>query len=160
MEMEAEVERSIVGFHRDEEGHWVARLDCGHPQHVRHDPPFKERPWVQSEAGRASRLGAALECVRCDRREIPAGHVAAHRTPEFDEASVPDALRTRHTTKAGVWGCIHVREGRLRYTLHAPFHAREILDPGTPGIVVPGVEHEVEPLGPVRFFLELYRASA
>jgi len=153
------VERSIVGFHRDEEGHWVAQLDCGHPQHVRHDPPFTRRPWVESEAGRASRLGALLDCVRCDRREIPEGHVPARRTPEFDASSVPDALRARHTTKAGVWGRIRVREGRLRYTLHAPFQAREVLDPQTSGVVVPGVEHEVEPLGAVRFYVQLYRAG-
>jgi hypothetical protein len=37
------VDRSIVGFHRDDESHWVAELDCGHDQHVRHDPPMVER---------------------------------------------------------------------------------------------------------------------
>ena len=60
------MKRTIVGFHRDEEGHWVAELVCGHGQHVRHNPPWTERPWVTTEQGRASRLGRALECKLCD----------------------------------------------------------------------------------------------
>lgn len=63
------MERAIVGFRTDDEGHWVALLDCGHRQHVRHDPPLVERPWVLTEEGRASRLGVLLDCVRCDRGE-------------------------------------------------------------------------------------------
>ena len=58
--------RRIVGFHTDEEGHWVADLECGHTQHVRHDPPWQVRPWVLTDAGRASFLGTTLDCVRCD----------------------------------------------------------------------------------------------
>jgi hypothetical protein len=59
------VSRAIVGFRRDAEGHWVADLACGHAQHVRHAPPWQSRPWVTTEAGRASRLGTPLGCVRC-----------------------------------------------------------------------------------------------
>ncbi len=58
-------ERRIVGFHRDEEGQWVAELECGHPQHVRHDPPWEVRPWTRSAEGRAGRLGTHLPCRRC-----------------------------------------------------------------------------------------------
>ena len=57
--------RRIVGFHRDEIGDWVADLECGHAQHVRHDPPWQMRPWVLSEAGRAEKLGVELSCARC-----------------------------------------------------------------------------------------------
>lgn len=59
--------RRITGFHQDEERHWVAELECGHRQHVRHDPPWQLRPWVLTEEGRASRLGVPLDCVICDR---------------------------------------------------------------------------------------------
>jgi hypothetical protein len=31
--------RKIVGFHRDDLGDWVADLECGHAQHLRHNPP-------------------------------------------------------------------------------------------------------------------------
>jgi hypothetical protein len=59
------VPRRIVGFHTDDEGHWVAELECGHTQHVRHDPPWQQRPWVTTPAGRAEHLGTELWCVRC-----------------------------------------------------------------------------------------------
>jgi hypothetical protein len=59
-------ERRIIGFHPDEFGDWVAELDCGHGQHMRHNPPWTNRPWVTTEEGRASRLGTMLVCKRCD----------------------------------------------------------------------------------------------
>lgn len=55
----------IVGFHRDEEGHWVANLACGHGRHVRHRPPFQERAWTQTLEGRQAMLGVRLECRKC-----------------------------------------------------------------------------------------------
>jgi hypothetical protein len=58
-------ERSIVGFHQDEEEHWVAELECGHVQHVRHTPPWQVRPWVLTPAGRAHHLGTTLPCPSC-----------------------------------------------------------------------------------------------
>jgi hypothetical protein len=59
------IPRRIVGFHQDEEQDWVADLECGHTQHVRHDPPWQVRPWVITESGRAKFLGTTLECVKC-----------------------------------------------------------------------------------------------
>ena len=59
-------ERRIVGFHQDEERHWVADLECGHTQHVRHDPPWQVRPWVITEEGRRRCLGFKLDCLKCD----------------------------------------------------------------------------------------------
>ena len=63
----APVPRRIVGFHLDEEKHWVADLSCGHTRHVRHDPPWQNRPWVTTSEGRARRLGTELGCVKCAR---------------------------------------------------------------------------------------------
>jgi len=63
---EESMKRPIVGFHKDDEGHWVARLACGHNQHVRHNPPWQNRPWVRTESGRRSRIGAQLDCKKCD----------------------------------------------------------------------------------------------
>ena len=60
------LKRKIVGFQTDEEGHWVAELECGHGQHVRHAPPLNSRPWVLSPEGRASRVGVELDCKKCD----------------------------------------------------------------------------------------------
>jgi hypothetical protein len=61
------VPRRIVGFHTDDEGHWVADLECGHTQHVRHDPPWQQRPWVVTPEGRSRHLGTELVCLKCAR---------------------------------------------------------------------------------------------
>ena len=60
------MKRSIEGYEKDEQGDWRAKLECGHYQHVRHNPPLITREWVLSEQGRASRLGYELDCKRCD----------------------------------------------------------------------------------------------
>lgn len=58
--------RAITGFEQDEEGHWVALLSCGHRQHVRHKPPFIERPWVVERATRDAMEGETIECPLCE----------------------------------------------------------------------------------------------
>jgi len=63
------MKQAIVGYHLDEEDHWVAELACRHNQHVRHDPPLVSRPWVVTQAGRESMLGYELDCRKCDRGE-------------------------------------------------------------------------------------------
>lgn len=60
------MEQAIIGFDQDELGDWRAILACGHRQHVRHNPPLVNRPWVQTAAGRDRFLGATLACVACD----------------------------------------------------------------------------------------------
>lgn len=58
--------RKIIGYDKDDEGDWRAELECGHLQHVRHKPPLISREWVLSEAGRSEKLGAQLNCKKCD----------------------------------------------------------------------------------------------
>jgi hypothetical protein len=60
------MDRRITGFHQDEEAHWVADLECGHSQHVRHDPPWQVRPWVLSSSSRQEHLGSTLNCLLCE----------------------------------------------------------------------------------------------
>jgi tellurite resistance-related uncharacterized protein len=82
------------------------------------------------------------------------------RTADFTEATVPEGLRRAHDTKPGVWALIHVLEGRLAYRLTDPRRpaGETILTPGAdPGVVEPTILHEVEPLGPVRFYVEFHR---
>lgn len=62
------MKKKIIGFFKDENDDWVARLECGHTQHVRHDPPWQIRPWVTTEEGRESKLGYQLDCLKCDRK--------------------------------------------------------------------------------------------
>jgi hypothetical protein len=71
------MQQRITGYHLDEENHWVAELECGHNQHVRHRPPWQNRPWVMSAEGRERMRGQALECRKCEtgapRDWFPAG---------------------------------------------------------------------------------------
>ncbi|MEM7331485.1 MAG: DUF3565 domain-containing protein [Chloroflexota bacterium] len=60
------MKQKIIGFHQDNEEHWVADLECGHTQHMRHNPPFQSRPWVLIEEGRSKFIGAELNCKHCD----------------------------------------------------------------------------------------------
>ena len=64
------MEQKIIGFHQDEVGDWVADLACGHTQHVRHNPPFSNRPWVLSEEGRQRFLGFSLNCKLCQDESV------------------------------------------------------------------------------------------
>ena len=56
----------ILGFHQDELGDWVAELECGHQQHMRHNPPWTRRPWALTPEGRQEKIGRELECRACD----------------------------------------------------------------------------------------------
>ena len=77
-------------------------------------------------------------------------------TPVFDERTLPQALRSAHSTKAGVWGVIRILEGRLRYVIAEPMD-EQVLTPERPGLVNPTELHFVEPLGPVQMQVEFYR---
>ena len=145
------MKRAITGFARDEEGDWVAELDCCHGQHVRHRPPFVNRPWAASEAGREAMIGRELNCRRCDRMEWPEGLEPYRRTPEFDERTIPTAFRSEHATKSGVWARIHVTSGSLDYHVSTPIGQSFRVDSSSPAVIVPEVPHRVEPEGPLRF---------
>ncbi len=58
--------QKITGFHQDDEEDWVAELSCGHGQHVRHNPPWRYRPWVITQSGRDEKLGESLKCTKCE----------------------------------------------------------------------------------------------
>jgi hypothetical protein len=57
----------IKGFNQDVYGDWIAELACGHARHVRHKPPWQERPWVLTEEGREKMIGIEMDCRLCDR---------------------------------------------------------------------------------------------
>ena len=153
------MKRAITGFRLDDLGDWVADLDCGHGQHMRHRPPFVSRPWVTTESGRESMLGAELDCVRCDRMEWPDGLAAYRRTREFDETTIPAGLKSEHATKRGVWARIQVVSGALRYRVGAPVRRSFHVESHSRAVIVPEVRHRVEPEGPVRFFIEFWRVE-
>lgn len=146
--------RKICGYYKDELDDWVALLDCAHGQHVRHKPPFTNRPWVETVEGRAEKLGFELDCVRCDRFEFPENLTSYQKSSDFNETTTPPGLRKDHSTKTGTWGLIKVSEGQLKYV--AGDH-QQVLSPGKDGIVVPNMRHHVEEIGPVQFHIEFYK---
>jgi hypothetical protein len=60
------MERRIIGYHQDIDHQWIAELECGHFQHVRHNPPWTNRPWVMTVEGRNAMIGFKLKCKECD----------------------------------------------------------------------------------------------
>ena len=93
---------------------------------------------------------------------LPADAQPYRRTPEFTETTVPAGLLKAHSTKDGTWGLIHVLEGRLAYRIIDPRRpsSQTVLTPeAPPGVVEPTLLHEVEPLGPVRFYVEFHRVE-
>lgn len=156
------MERSITGFFTDDDDDWVARLACGHGRHVRHRPPWDDRPWTQTEAGRASMVGRTMTCVRCDEREPPDGLAEVRRTPTFDERGIPAGLLRDHTTRAGTWGEIVVEGGSLELTVpHAGIRAAErvLITPTSAAWVAPGQLHSVTAPGEVRFHVRFHRVD-
>jgi tellurite methyltransferase len=152
------MQRNMTGFHLDEHGDWVAELDCGHGQHVRHKPPFQLRPWVTTKEGRDGKLGQALPCVRCDSLELPEGFVPYKKTAEFNNESIPAGLLRDHSLKSGTWGRLTLLEGSLRFTMTSePPQAARVLTTAEPAHIPPEIVHSIEPLGRVRFFIEFCR---
>lgn len=149
---------NITDFRQDSEGDWVAELACGHAQHVRHRPPWQNRAWAVSEEGRASMLGAAIECPLCAMPGLPDAARPYRRTPTFTESTVPAALLRDHRTKPDVWGRIVVESGELEYHLEQP-RCDFILTTERPGIIAPDAAHHVKPLGEVRFYVEFLRVE-
>ena len=148
------MERPIVGFGEDEEGVPLAWLSCGHAQHIRHNPPFVNRPWVLTEAGRAGMVGKPLNCVRCDALELPDDFVPYDKTPLLSEADLaaPDAAQP---TPPGIWARLVVLEGALR--LRIPRLGVDLaVSPGQPGTLPPEVPYSLEPAGPVQCYQEFY----
>lgn len=149
--------RSMVGFHQDEEQHWVAELECGHCQHTRHDPPFFSRPWVVTEAGRHEHIGQNLDCVLCDRLQIPDNYAPYKRTPLFTTRTIPAGLLSRHSVKRGIWGMIHVEQGNLRYQIYEPLNREIVIESGQSAVILPEVFHKVVPMDTVEFWVEFWQ---
>ncbi|MFH7811405.1 MULTISPECIES: DUF1971 domain-containing protein [Acetobacter] len=79
-------------------------------------------------------------------------------TPVFDQDTLPAALRTRHNTRAGVWGVIRVLEGTLKLTYLDP-PSELLLTPATPGLILPQQPHFVTPVGTMTMRVDFYDQS-
>lgn len=153
-------ESKVRAFRQDEEGHWIADLECGHAQHVRHRPPMETREWVLTDEGRRGRIGASFPCRYCLMPRIPSTASEYKRTPTFDKSTTPAGLRRSHTTKEGVWGEIVVVAGRVLYVIEVIEPAEGasfVLTPGLTGTIAPLVPHHVDPEDDAKFFVRFLR---
>jgi tellurite methyltransferase len=148
------MERTITAFHSDQADDWVAELSCGHNQHVRHHPPFHDRPWVVDPMGQESRIGTPIQCALCARTEIPDDLRLVRSSPEWDERTVPAGLLRSHCLAERTWGRITVAHGRLRFSAATEPCYERVLGRGDDQGVPPGIEHWVEPVGSVRFSID------
>lgn len=88
-------------------------------------------------------------------KQLPDNVKAYKRTPTFTEETVPEGLLNNHSTKAEVWGAIHIEEGQLEYTIEDK--ESHILTKKNHGIVEPEILHHIKPLGKVSFYIEFYK---
>lgn len=75
-------------------------------------------------------------------KSLPDGLQPYRETPVFSAETVPPGLTRDHSTKAGVWGVIHVLSGQVTYRIKAS-DEEIVLVPGKDGIVEPEALHSV-----------------
>jgi tellurite resistance-related uncharacterized protein len=148
--------RTIDGFHRDVDGDWVAELSCLHGQHVRHQPPFRDRAWVMDGAGRGARVGTPMECPLCDLAELPAGLVHVRTAGPFEAATIPAGLRRTHVVAERTWGLLRVLEGAVELVFETTPPVRHHLEAGDEQPLPPGTPHLLRVEGPVRLVVDFF----
>jgi hemoglobin len=142
---------------------WLALFDaaCTETQPPEAAALFRERA---AAIARSLRMGLFDPLPARRRAEPEAGAGAlppdlqfVRSTPVFTESTAPPGLLRQHRTAPGTWALIRVLEGRLLLRVLDPRDER-ILEPASgPGVVAPEIPHEVAPLGPVRFLVEIHR---
>lgn len=91
-----------------------------------------------------------------DEPEFPAELVEARRTPVFDVATLPKTLAESHRTT--VWAALLVQTGSVRFLELEGESPRDVrVQSGDRAVIVPGVEHYVEPSTDATFFIQFYR---
>jgi tellurite resistance-related uncharacterized protein len=76
------------------------------------------------------------------------------RSVEWDEATLPAGLRRAHRLGTGTWGRITIRAGSLVFHAQTDPPIEVELEEGSTRVIPPGVEHDVDPVGPVRLTLD------
>jgi len=100
-----------------------------------------------------------LDCVLCDRLELPADLEVVRATDTWDERTMPAGLRRVHRVAAETWGRIRVEAGTLRFRAQTCSAVEVVLRAGAVQAIPPDVEHDVEPMGAVRFCVEFLRPA-
>lgn len=149
------MKRPIIGYGTDAENDGFAILDCGHCQHIRHRPPFVNRPWATTPEGRQRFLGHPLDCVRCDRLELPNAEML-----ETDQAASAHAgnvpVAGWNELESGQWAQVLPEQGELRCQMPT-LDVDVRITPTVPGIIPPQTAYRLVPAADARFHIEVYR---
>ena len=87
---------------------------------------------------------------------LPGGLVEDRRTPLFDYSTLPDPLATSHRTTVKVE--LRVQAGTIRYVdIEGDSPRDERVAAGEAALIVPGVEHHVDPSTDARFYIQFFR---
>ena len=78
-------------------------------------------------------------------------------SPIFDEQSLPDSLRSEHSTKDGTWGLLRVLEGEVELIFLDP-PSQRLVTVDDPAPIPPQARHFVKLAGPMKMQVEFYRA--
>ncbi len=158
------MQQKIIGFHQDEEQHWVAELCCGHCQHVRHDPPWQNRPWVTTVEGRSEKLATSLECKMCDMPKLPPKEQLKplNTSVKITQNSLPEELLTKDALPDNIWSEISIISGQIQLLCSSQSDSSQtlgfLLNNEFSGIVAPKRAFCLKPCGPVEFRITLYEA--
>jgi tellurite resistance-related uncharacterized protein len=151
--------RTIVGYHPDGDGDWVAELSCYHNQYIRHPTPFHRREWVLDPAGRSAHVGSSIDCPLCDRTEFPEGLAILGRAGPWNQNSLPVALLRAHRTPQGQWGLLRVHDGAVDFQFESsetPSASPMRLEAGSHQPIPPDAPHRVILIGAVELELEFW----
>lgn len=85
---------------------------------------------------------------------LPKG-VVQYATSRFNEQTLPDKLRTNHSTKAGVWGQLAVQSGQLQFRREGK--ADLLIEAGEAAVFAPQEVHSVDAPGQVEFEVRFFR---
>lgn len=148
--------REIQGFHQDTEGDWVAELSCLHSQHVRHRPPFQNRPWVMDLRQRQTKIGTAIDCPLCDRAELPQDLDLTRLAGPWNENTLPKGLTYSHKIAKGNWGVLKLHKGQAQFFLEVSPPLEVLLNAGAAQPIPPEVPHRVTLLAPSEIIIEFW----
>lgn len=91
-----------------------------------------------------------------DQQTRPQHLIEARRTPLFDSESLPEPLARSH--RITVWAELRVEAGGVRYVDLEGASPRDLrVEPGEIAVIVPGVEHHVEPSTDATFYIQFFR---
>lgn len=151
------MQQRMVGFHIDEEGHWVADLACGHCQHVRHNPPWVNRPWVLQESGRLQHLGQSLSCLKCDMPVIPVDALLVSCSEPLDHKELSTQYSGTLQNNSDHWVEVAVTEGELIYQSLTGNVQGYVIDRDFSAVIEPGSRYALRSKGTVLFTLQYYQ---